>query len=361
METKTYIQKKMPAAILFAAFIIIIAGIIFSASLIKPLLMAVFIGIICAQPISWMQKKKVPKGIAIGIVLVGGIILFSVFGIIIGNSLYSFSSDVQKYEQNLFDMGNSVLQSLSDHGIDIEPKSKSDMLMPAKIFSFTQSLLGSIGSAMGSVFTVIFLVLFLLFELDSIPVKITAIFKGPHGSLSYLRVIGANIRHYLSIKTLVSLLTGILVWGALKIIGVDYAIIWALIAFLLNYIPNIGSIIAAIPAVLFAFVQLGFGGALWTTLVFVAVNMIIGNVVEPKVMGKGLGLSTFVVFVSLLFWGFVLGTVGMFLSVPLTMAIKIMLAQNEQTKWIAILLGSEDEAQVIVDGRTSVIDQENTI
>ena len=230
------------------------------------------------------------------------------------------------------------------------------MLMPAKIFSFTQSLLGSIGSAMGSVFTVFFLVIFLLFEMDSIPVKITAIFKGQHDSLSYLRVMGANIRHYLSIKTVVSLLTGFLVWVALKIIGVDYAIIWALIAFLLNYIPNIGSILAAVPAVLFAFVQLGFGGALWTTLVFVAVNMVIGNVVEPKVMGKGLGLSTFVVFVSLLFWGFVLGTVGMFLSVPLTMAIKIMLAQNEQTKWIAILLGTEEEAQVIVnDKQTDVL------
>ena len=152
----------------------------------------------------------------------------------------------------------------------------------------------------------------------------------------------------------VSLLTGFLVWLALTIIGVDYAIIWALIAFLLNYIPNIGSIIAAIPAVLFAFVQLGFGGALWTTFVFIGVNMIIGNLVEPKVMGKGLGLSTFVVFISLLFWGFVLGTVGMFLSVPLTMAIKIMLAQNEQTKWIAILLGTQEEAQVIIDERPSI-------
>lgn len=348
-------QKKLPAAIFFAAFIIIIAGIILSASLVKPMLMAIFIGIICVQPIDWMQKKKIPKGIAISIVLVGGIIIFSGFAVIIGNSLYSFSNDVQKYEQNLFDMGNSVLQRLSEYGIEIQANNISGILAPAKIFSLTQSLLGQIGSAMGNVFTVFFLVVFLLFETDSIPVKIKAIFKGPHDSLSYLKVIEINIRQYLSIKTVVSLLTGFLVWLALTIIGVDYAIIWALIAFLLNYIPNIGSIIAAIPAVLFAFVQLGFGGALWTTFVFIGVNMIIGNVVEPKVMGKGLGLSTFVVFISLLFWGFVLGTVGMFLSVPLTMAIKIMLAQNEQTKWIAILLGTQEEAQVIIDERPAIV------
>ena len=146
-------------------------------------------------------------------------------------------------------------------------------------------------------------------------------------------------------------MTGLLIWICLAIIGVDYAIIWALIAFLLNYIPNIGSLIAAIPAILFSYVQLGFNGAIWTTIVFVAVNTVIGNVIEPRVMGKGLGLSTFVVFWSLLFWGFVLGTIGMFLSVPLTMAIKIMLAQNGQTRWIAILLGTQDEAQIIIDDK----------
>jgi len=147
------------------------------------------------------------------------------------------------------------------------------------------------------------------------------------------------------------LLTGSLIWISLAIIGVDYAIIWALIAFLLNYIPNIGSIIAAIPAVLFTLVQLGLGGVIWTTIVFVLVNLIIGSVVEPKIMGKGMGLSTFVVFVSLIFWGFMLGTVGMFLSIPLTMTIKIILEKNPKTKLIAILLGTEDEAQIIIDKR----------
>ncbi len=119
-----------------------------------------------------------------------------------------------------------------------------------------------------------------------------------------------------------SLLTGALVWISLAIVGVDYAIIWALIAFLLNYIPKIGSIIAA--------VQLGFGSVIWTTGIFIAVNMIIGNIVEPKMMGKGMGLSTFIVFVSLIFCGFLLGTVGMFLSVPLTMAFKIIFEQNKK-------------------------------
>ena len=114
----------------------------------------------------------------------------------------------------------------------------------------------------------------------------------------------------------------------------------------MSYIPNIGSIIAAIPAVLFALVQLGVGGALWTLGSFLLINNILGNFIEPRVMGNGLGLSTLVVLLSLLFWGFILGTAGMFLSIPITMTIKIILEHNEKTQWIAILLGTPAEAKI---------------
>jgi len=191
----------------------------------------------------------------------------------------------------------------------------------------------------------------LLLELNSFSVKTKAIIKTPDESLDYLSRISQGVRHYLGIKTIVSFMTGVLIWIYLLIIGVEYAILWGLIAFLLNYIPNIGSIIAGIPAVLFALVQLGFVGALWTTGGFVAVNVIIGNFVEPRMMGKGMGLSTLVVFLSLIFWGYVFGTVGMFLSVPLTMTVKIMLEQNGKTQWIAVLLGTQEDAQAILEKR----------
>jgi predicted PurR-regulated permease PerM len=165
-------------------------------------------------------------------------------------------------------------------------------------------------------------------------------------SYSYFTVIIKNIRHYLGIKTVICLLIGIFIYIALLIIGVDYPLLWALIAALMSYIPHIGSTIAAIPAVLFALVQLGSGGALWTLGSFLVVNNVIGNIIEPRIMGKGMGLSTLVVFLSLLFWGFILGPVGMFLSVPLTMTLKIVLEQNEKTRWFAILLGTPAEAEI---------------
>jgi len=118
-------------------------------------------------------------------------------------------------------------------------------------------------------------------------------------------------------------------------------VLWGLLAFLLNYVPNIGSIIAAVPAVLLGLVELGVGHALWAGGGYLLANMVIGNIIEPRFMGRGLGLSTLVVFVSLVFWGWVLGPVGMFLSVPLTMAVKVALESSETTRWVAVMLGSD--------------------
>ena len=351
MENKATATAKFPMVVSFAAFIIVIAGVMYGVSIITQVLMALFISIICAQPIFWLQKKKLPQGMAIAIVFIVIIAMFIGFSELIGKSLSSFSENEALYEKNLNEMGNSVVHFFNEKGITVSFDNTGGMLAPAKIMSFTAGLLGQLGGLMGNVFTIFFLTLFLLLELDGISIKIKAILKDSVISLSYLSVIGKSIRHYLSIKTFTSLLTGALIWISLAIVGVDYAIIWGLIAFLLNYIPNIGSILAAVPALLFAIIQLGYGGFIWTGIIFISANVLIGNVVEPKMMGKGMGLSTFVVFLSLIFWGFILGTVGMFLSIPLTMSIKIMLEQSPKTKWIAIALGTDDEAQSILENQ----------
>ena len=212
---------------------------------------------------------------------------------------------------------------------------------------------------MGNTFLIFLIILFILMEFGSFSVKAKAILSGSDKSISYFSTILQNIRHYLGIKTLVCLSIGILIYLALLIIGVDYPLLWALIAGLMNYIPNIGSIIATIPTVLFALVQLGLGGALWTLGSFMLIHNVLGNFIEPRIMGKGLGLSTLVVFLSLLFWGFILGMVGMFLSVPFTMTIKIILEQNEKTRWLAILLGTPAEAKIYLQHKELIEKQQH--
>ncbi len=329
-----------------AAFMIIIAGVMYAKSIITPFLLALFISIICAQPISWLKKKRVPGWLAIVIILLGLVLLFSGFALLIGGTVSSFSRNVLKYESTLTTISNSYVRFLNEKGLKIPEDQVISLIQPARILEFTAGALNGVLNMMGNTFLIFLIILFILMEFGSFSIKAKAIMNKSDESTDYFSTIIKNIRHYLGIKTLVCILTGVFIYLALLIIGVDYPLLWALIAALMNYIPNIGSIIAAIPAVLFALVQFGLGGALWTLGSFLFVNNVLGNFIEPRIMGKGLGLSTLVVFLSLLFWGFILGPVGMFLSIPLTMIIKIVLEQNDKTRGFAILLGTPAEARI---------------
>lgn len=338
-------QSRSTLVILLASIIIIIAGVMASKTILLPIILALFISIICAQPILWLEKKKIPYMLGVIIVIVGVGLLLVMLGGIIGNSLASFTRDAPKYEENLRQIAAGTIDYFNNLGASINNEQLLSMIDPGKILNFTAGAVGEIGKIMSDSFMIMLITIFMLLEIKSFILKAELIEKLHGNSLNYLDKIGSSIRNYLSIKTVVSFATGILIWLWLLITGVDYAVLWGVIAFLLNYIPSIGSIIAAVPTMLLALVQLGVGGMLWTGLGYLIVNLVMGNVVEPKVMGKGLGLSTLVVFLSLIIWGFILGTVGMFLSVPLTMTIKIMLEQNKSTRWIAILLGTGDETK----------------
>ncbi len=357
MKIRNFESKESSPLVKIASLIIIFAGVIYAKSLITPFLLALFISIICEQPVSWLEKRKIPRGLALVIVILGMIILFSGFAFLIGGTISSFSGNLSKYESALTSISDSFVKFLNDKGLNIHQDQLFSFIQPAKILEFTATALNTLVNMMGNTFLILLIVLFTLMEFGSFSIKAKAILIGTDESVSYISTILQNIRHYLGIKTLICLLTGVLVFIALLIIGVDYPLLWALIAALMNYIPNIGSIIAALPAVLFALVQLGLGGAFWTLGSFMIVNNVLGNFIEPRIMGKGLGLSTLVVFLSLLFWGFILGPVGMFLSVPFTMTIKIILEHNENTKWLSILLGTPDEAKSYLQNNQELIEK----
>jgi AI-2 transport protein TqsA len=347
METGKMILKSTPLTI--AGMIIIIGAVKYAELLINPLLMAFFIFIICAPVIGWLKKKRVPESLAILLVI---LLIFTFYGLfiqLISTSLSLFVEDAPKYQQGLSEILISARTFLDGIGIDLAIIGQAGSMDPSKIMQFTTSIFSSLSEMLSQELTFLFLTIFLLTEVDSISLKMQLIAKNSKYSLEYLMNIGNSIRHYLSIKTLTSLITGVLVGIFLALIGVDFPVLWGLVAFLLNYIPTVGSIIAAIPATIISIIELGFPASFLTIGVYVAINLIIGNIIEPRIMGRGLGLSTSVVFFSLIFWGFILGYVGMFLSVPLMMVIKIMLENNPKTRWIAALLGTENDAEALLN------------
>ncbi len=336
-------KLKLSPVITIAALFIITAGLIAAKSIFISVLLAVFISIILAKPVIWLSRKKIPETLSIIIVLLGLLLIVLGFGGIVGRTIRKFSQDAPLYEEKLDVLLSGTINWLNGWGFTVSTDQISSFVDPGKALSFTTNAIGEFGGALANSFEVFILVIFILLELKAFSNKAKYINHTHSVPLNKLLEVGYSIRNYLWIKTLTSLLTGVLIYVWLLIIGVEYALLWGLLAFLLNYIPNIGSIIAAVPTMLLALIISGPTTLLLTLVGYFAVNMIVGNIVEPKVMGKGLGLSTLVVFLSLIVWGFVFGTVGMLLSVPLTMSIKIMLEENPNTRWIAVMLGTGEE------------------
>jgi predicted PurR-regulated permease PerM len=204
---------------------------------------------------------------------------------------------------------------------------------------------------LSNIVLILLTVTFILLEASSFPVKLRAILGDPQAAFPHFSRFVDTMKRYMFFQTAISLTTGVLIGIWLAIIGVDFPVLWGLLAFLLNYIPNLGAILAAVPAILLAFIQLGMGHAVLAAAGYIVINFILGNVIQPRLMGRGLGLSTLVVFLSLVFWGSLLGLVGMVLSIPITMTFKIAFERNESTGWIAVLLGPEPSSENVLTPR----------
>jgi len=229
-------------------------------------------------------------------------------------------------------------------GVEVSTDTLFNYVDASKIADLAGTLVASVGSVLSDFVFVLMTTAFIMAEAAGLPRKLQAAL-GHDAEVDRFGSIIGDIQEYLSIKTKISLVTGLLAWLLCAAVGVDYPLLWGVIAFLLNFIPNLGSIIAAIPPTLLGFLLLGWERGLVVAIGYVAINTVMGNIIEPKVLGKRLGLSSLVVFLSLVFWGWIWGPLGMFLSVPLTMVVKILLEYSDDMKWIAVLLGSGAEME----------------
>ena len=336
-DSKQYSDAGLRFIIAAACLVIVIAGLRAAAEVVLPFLVAVFLAIISVPLIGWLQRFKVPRAIAVfcTVLLAGGII--GVFGLVVSQSVNGFSVAVPHYQDRFQVLLNSVLNLASDLGLPIEEWRSLELLPIGGVFDVLGGALGAVASFASNTFLVLLTVIFVLMEAVGFSAKLRAAF-GNDANFRQLGEMTRQVQHYLVIKSAISGLTGVIIGFWATLFGLDFALLWGLIAFILNFIPTLGSIIAAIPAVLLATIQFGFAEAGLIAVGYLAVNLILGNFLEPTLLGRRLGLSTLVVFVSLVFWGWVWGPIGMLFSVPLTMAIKIALENTRDLRWVAVML-----------------------
>jgi AI-2 transport protein TqsA len=325
-----------------ASFVIIIAGMKAAKSILVPFLLSLFISIICSPLLFWLRRKKLPMwaalSVVITIVLLAGLLVLA----LVGTSLNDFTQSIPFYQEKLQEKFLEISTLLHNAGVNIPEEEILGLIDPGAAMNFASRILSGLGKVLSDAFLIFITVIFILLEAATFHSKLISILGKSADRINFFKTFSANINRYMVIKTWISLGVGVLVTVWCTMLGIKYSMIWGLLAFILNYVPVIGAIIAGFPVVLFALVQIGILSAALAAAGFLGIHILIGNILEPRIMGKGLGMSTLIVFLSLVFWGWVLGSVGMLLAIPLTMAVKIGLSSSEETRWIGTLMDSEN-------------------
>lgn len=328
-----------------ACLVVLLAGLKSAEAFLVPLVFSAFLGVLAAPAVLWLRSKKVPTALAVTIVVLVLVAFLLLTGGVIGGTVNRFSASLPRYEARFEGIVGSVSALAQAQGVEVSKERVLQLVDAGAAMKLVGSTVSSLAGLLSNTLLVILVMVFILFEAVALPQKLRTALGDPDADLGRFSRVTTQIKQYLVIKTYLSLATGAVVGIITWVVGVDFPLLWGLVAFLLNYVPNLGSFIAGVPPVLLALIQLGPVHALVVLVGIVAVNTVIGNVIEPNLMGRRLGLSSLVVFLSLLFWGWLWGTTGMLLSVPLTMIVKILLENSPDWHWLAVLMSGEREAE----------------
>lgn len=313
--------------LLLTCLVIVVIGIRLAAPIIVLLLLALFLVIVLEPPIAMMSRLGVPRLAAVAL-LSGGLLLTLLLTLTkIINTLPELQLMITQMRGLLANHLIAGLAPLTRAGLTLSPDQIMTVLNPGKILGIVTRAVGRISEILSAILVVFLLVIFLLCEMPALVAASRRRLRDSPTAIEAIRQGIACVTQYLALKTLISLLCGLAVWAALLLLKVKFAFIWGVLAFLLNFIPIIGSVLAAIPPVIQAFLFNGIGVGSLALLAYLLINLIVGCLLDPYLIGRKLNLPTSAVIVSLLVWEGMLGMTGVLLAVPLTLSVKLALAQ----------------------------------
>jgi len=318
--------------IVILTFIAVTFALIYTKSILIPFVISLFVFAVSGPGIEWFEKKcKLPRILAVIVTM--GLFIFAsgIVSLFIVKSLSTFIAGIDVYQERFTTSIESSIELIKSYGIDLDGSLIKDKLKNLPVFTIFKKFTGGIVSFASNIVLVVIMVLFLLAGEGVSEIKSTM-----------LKEIFHKITKYVATKFTMSFITALIIGVLFFSLRVDLAFMFAVLTFLLNFIPSVGSIIAILLPVPVLFLQFGFGWQFPTILIISGlIQFLIGNVIEPKVMGEHLGLHPIVILLFLLFWGLVWGVPGMFLAVPMTAVMKIVFSKIETTKRLAALLGGE--------------------
>jgi AI-2 transport protein TqsA len=336
--------------------VLLIAGMRAAAGVINPFLLALIFAFVFGPVLTWLRGKGVPAVLALLLTIIviigGGILLLIFLGIAIGD----LSESLSTYQSSAEEESADLQESLANLGIAASSIFK--LIDPANFFDLLGKILVEVINAGAAVFFMFFILAFMLFESIGISRKL----RWPRilevQFVERFKSFGDDIRHYVVVLTWINFLVGLGDAIFLFILGVDFPVLWGLLAWFMGYIPSVGFWFALIPPLMLAYAELGSGAALLVLVGYVLINGTVQNIVQPKLMGDQLNLSPLVVIGSLFIWTWILGPIGALIAVPMTMAVQqLVLGSSEGSKWLADLMGAAPRDQEEEDSADAALEQ----
>lgn len=333
----------LKTVLVLAALVLVIAGLRVAGGFFLPMLTALFLAVISAPVVRFLERRaRMPEALAILVTLVLDMALVVGFGALLWTSFSGFAEAIPSYQVALDRLAREAVDAVRSWGFGVSYEVLDELRSAGAVMGVVGDVVHELTQIATNTVLVILLLGFLLFETGSARDKLHVLLGRANPHLEKSALAAYEVQRYLVVKTVLSVLTGVLTGCWMAVMGLDFPLLWGLLTFLLNYIPSVGPAISLIPPLFVALLTLGPGGAAGVAAGHLSIGFVIGNVMEPRMMGQTLGLSTLVVFVSMFFWGWLWGPVGALFAVPLTMLLRSALEVNEDTRWMAVLLGSRE-------------------
>ena len=322
--------------LLLAATVVVLVGIRLGAAILNPIIFAVVLALLFGPIYFWLQRR-VPDALALVLMLVVLTIIFVGLSFVLGASITRFTERIGFYTAELkgqLDGLDALLERLGLSNVEVR-----DVVKPSALTEALSAVLSGIAAFLSDLFLILIIMLFLLAEGPAMMDRLRASVPEDNPQVARLTDVGQAVVHQFALRAIVNLFTAAGITVVLFLLGVDFPLMWGILTFFLSFIPYIGLVLAVAPAVVLALAEFGVSRALLVIAGVIVINILAENVLSPMMMGRGLNLSPTIIFLSFIFWAWLLGGPGAFLAVPLTLFVAIMLGTFPETRWLASLMG----------------------
>ena len=321
-----------------AATVVVLVGLRLGAPILNPILFAVVLTLLFSPVYSWLLRRGLPAPLALLGMLVLLTVLFLGLIFIVGGSISRFTERVGFYTTQLngqVDSLDALIERLGLSNVDV-----GDVVKPGALTEAIGAILSGIAGFLSDFFLILVIMLFLLGEGPAMMDRLRAGTSGDNPQVERLTTVGRSVVRQFGLRAIVNLVTGAGVTVLLFLLGVDFPLLWGILTFFLSFVPYIGLVLAVAPAVVLALAEFGVSRAVLVIVGVIVINILAENVLSPMMMGRGLNISPTIVFLSFIFWAWLLGGAGAFLALPITLFVAVMFGTFPETRWLASLIGT---------------------